>query len=276
MRIFIVLLCILSNAAGAAIWTTITGAEPQGNNTRYYYTMWWDDDNDPTPSPCYQAKPGCSLGVSSLNNRGIVYGETSDVTSRVKSSPDILAARTMGELRKVYASKVSLPHSGSFLQYEPWATNNLCAALIYTYSVLGEGSTGGKLLPNSRCALSPPAKSICEIKTPVIDFSYGPISPDEINGRKLNKAVSVVCSEMTSLTIYTYNLSGNNNGEIPLRPDGSIVSVLTIDGVRGNLGKRLTVGPGGSSVEFASTLKSSGQVREGWFGGDALVMLTIH
>ncbi|HGM5336612.1 TPA: hypothetical protein ACKP2J_001024 [Serratia marcescens] len=276
MKKFIILFCIFSNTAGAAIWTTITGAESQGANTRYYYTLWWDDDNDPTPSPCYQAKPGCSLSVSSLNKRGIVYGETSDVASRVKSSPEILAARTMGELRKIYASKIPLPHSGSFLQYEPWATDNLCAALIYTYSTLGEGATGGKLLPTSRCALSPPAKSICEIKTSVIDFSYGPISPEEINGRKLSKSVSVACSEMTSLTIYTYNLSGNNNGEVPLRQDGSITSVLTIDGVRGNLGKRLTVGPIGNSVEFASTLKSSGQVNEGWFGGEALVMLTIH
>ncbi len=109
----------------------------------------------------------------------------------------------------------------------------------------------------------------CTIEESQRSIEHGTLSADRVNGHRASVNLTVSCNGNSSAKL----ISPNPNSTLPLAPDGSLFTTLTVGGRPLSEGVVVNVGPGGTNVTLTSTLGTKGAPRTGRFSGSVVVVL---
>ncbi|WP_158784166.1 hypothetical protein [Pantoea sp. BAV 3049] len=232
----------------------------------------WNESGDNLPNPCYGDKD-C---VIFPNIRSV--GNTSYVDNNAFMTIGDYA--TIGDVRKAYTAKVSLPFTYSTLS-DQLPTGMECAALLYgdgkwtslnggTYNITGAVT----VFPTSLCAAPPPPVGACKISGD-ITIDYGSVSADSLSGRHATGTASIVCDQDTLVNFRVFSQEQSNI--VKLRDDNSISAKLTIDGQNtADVGKDINLTAGvPQAVTIDSEAIVTGTPDAGPFEGVAIAVLNL-
>ncbi|HGM5574392.1 TPA: hypothetical protein ACKP8B_002527 [Serratia marcescens] len=109
-----------------------------------------------------------------------------------------------------------------------------------------------------------------------IYLQHGPVVDGEVNSSKANAVVRIYCTKATRVKVRALSSVGSDSAMVNLRADGSLKSMLTVEGYVGNGGVQLDVpGSGGRDVTFSSQLLAGGVPAPGDFSGSAVAVVDI-
>lgn len=109
-----------------------------------------------------------------------------------------------------------------------------------------------------------------------IYLQHGPVADGEVNSSKANAVVRIYCTKATRVKVRALSSVGSGSAMVNLRADGSLKTMLTVEGYVGNGGVQLDVpGTGGRDVIFSSQLLAGGIPAPGDFSGSAVAVVDI-
>ncbi|MEB6083374.1 hypothetical protein MXF40_18515 [Serratia marcescens] len=259
------------------------------------------DFNDQTPSPCFNPTNtvGCIITVGVFTNLGTLsapyYYVGTNGSPSISSGlhPALKKARTMGELysylRQVGTPMVEVGFSPFGYPRPGWycdpgisplancviktrweAYSKVCYALVYAHSSTSYYAS----LPGQNCIGPTPPNNECNIDAGAVTLEHGQLSTDEVNGHKKKESVRLSCTYPANANISV--VSNNASEKIELKADGSLFSTVTIDGVPGITGKKVNIPTGGVIIDLESTLHTAGNVEEGPFSGNAILIINSY
>ncbi len=252
------------------------------------------DVNDQTQNPCFQRSCIVTIGVFTNFNQFLApyVGTSLSPTWQATLYPEMNTAWTMGELYKIITKKVKNPIDVGFNargypnfsyycdpDYSPsfciikkkWeAYSKLCYALVYQFS----SSVYYNAFPGQSCIGPTPPNNECNIDAGAVTLDHGQLSTDEVNGHKKKESVRLSCTYPANADISV--VSNNASEKIELKADGSLFSTVTIDGVPGITGKKINIPTGGVAIDLESTLHTTGNVEEGPFSGNAILIINSY
>lgn len=249
------------------------------------------DFDDPTPSPCYQKACIATIGVyTNLSSKPAPYMQT--YLSYAWEMGPIYHSKTMGELYKALSSKAEnnfyvgaeVGGYGNIRYYcdpdispeicinkNKWeAYSKVCYALVYfrtSYSYYNA-------FPGQSCIGPTPPNNECNIDAGAVTLDHGQLSTDEVNGHKKQETFRISCTYPANADISL--VSNNASEKIMLKGDDSLYSTVTIDGVPGITGKKINIPTGGASINLESTLHTVGNVEEGPFSGNGILIINSY
>ncbi|QKO37316.1 hypothetical protein F0335_01495 [Serratia marcescens] len=109
----------------------------------------------------------------------------------------------------------------------------------------------------------------CTIEESQRSIEHGTLSADRVNGHRASVNLTVSCNGNSSTKL----ISPNPNSTLPLAPDGSLFTTLTVGGRPLSEGVVVNAGPAGTNVTLTSTLGTKGAPRTGRFSGSVVVVL---
>ncbi|MGQ5836831.1 MrpH family fimbial adhesin [Serratia sp. IR-2025] len=295
------------NASAGIVWETINApVDSNGSiNNAIYAKLGAEgriasiDFNDPTPNPCHTIGY-CSVIFGAYHNY-IKYGDRTHIgtyqspswSSKIISQRYIVEAKTMGELYRGLATQPNSLYIGKpVFGYTTWgwycdpgllggvdacviknkweAYSKVCYALVYTpassayyYPFPGQGCIG----PN-------PPNNECNIDAGSVTLDHGQLGTDEVNGHRKRESFRISCTYPANAEVSV--VSNNANEKIMLKGDGSLYSTVTVDGVPGIIGKKITIPTGGVPIDLESTLHTVGNIEEGPFSGNGILIINAY
>lgn len=229
---------------------------------------WFGDD--PTSNPCY--RKSCDLGMQlhSFNVMTGAIGSPIGSASYFAFSPSWLSnASSLGEVGK--GIRGILPVERLLMQTTTFPDMSvIVVCLVYRSGgvsqrfadICGFGAQGPKEKP-----------VWCEPRSGAINFNYGPINSEEIDGKKKSSSYVVWCNRDVTAKIY---VKGLTNGRLYLRGDQSLYADLTINTRELSSGLTQSFREGREETfTIQSTLGSAGAVVPGDFRGSTVVYVDI-
>ncbi|WP_187181542.1 PapG chaperone-binding domain-containing protein [Serratia nevei] len=292
------------NTEAGMVWQTLNapivdGYISSGNSSRYsaLARLVSIDFNDPTPNPCYNA--GCIITVGAYHNFSHAYTYAASYTStpsfrliwNSNTIKDIQKQRTMGELYSLLSKigddfggklNVGIEALGTTLGYcdpgfdktciikNKWeAYSKICYALVFTFS-----TAYYKAFPGQNCIGPTPPNNECKIDAGAVTLDHGSLTTDEVNGNKKKETVRISCTYPANAEVSV--VSNTANEKIMLKGDGSLYSTVTVDGVPGITGKKIAIPTGGVPIDLESTLYTVGNIEEGPFSGNGILIINAY
>jgi hypothetical protein len=109
-----------------------------------------------------------------------------------------------------------------------------------------------------------------------IYLRHGTMNDSEVSGNKVEVAARIVCTSAATVKVRALTNVGSNSATVNLSADGSLQSMLNVNGVIGNGGVVVDVPEfGGKEVMFSSVLIARGLPPSGSFTGSAVAVLDI-
>ncbi|MFO6502157.1 hypothetical protein ACLD9R_16855 [Serratia marcescens] len=110
-----------------------------------------------------------------------------------------------------------------------------------------------------------------------IYLQHGSLADSEVAANKANTTARVYCTGAAKVKVRALSSIGSDSYMVNLRSDGSLQSLLTVNGVVGNGNGVLLDVPGlsGKDVVFSSMLITSGTPAPGDFSGSAVAVVDI-
>ncbi|MGP2773762.1 MrpH family fimbial adhesin [Serratia marcescens] len=256
------------------------------------------DFNDPTPNPCYRTH-GCNISLGVFHNfSGLATGNGPYREYIGAWSPTGTywgggnEEKTMGELYKSLNTKsnsflvgktvIGYTSPRYFCDPELYSTGCIITNKWEAYSkvcfILGYDQTGSSTykypFPGQSCIGPTPPNNQCNIDAGSVTLDHGQLGTDEVNGNKRKESFRISCTYPANANIAL--LSNNGNEKIMLKGDNSLYSTVTIDGVPGMTGKKINIPTGGVSIDLESTLHTVGNVEEGPFSGNGILIINAY
>jgi hypothetical protein len=250
------------------------------------------DFNDPTPNPCY--KRSCIVAVGVFTNFSSIpmpYMQTY-LGFRWSGDPAVTESKTMGEayyalsrksINNIYVGYETRgmgminyycdPEVASaicIIQNKWEAYSKVCYALVYYKT----STSYYDALPGQNCIGPTPPNNECNIDAGAVTLDHGQLSTDEVNGHKKQETFRISCTYPANADISL--VSNNASEKIMLKGDDSLYSTVTIDGVPGITGKKINIPTGGASINLESTLHTVGNVEEGPFSGNGILIINSY
>ncbi|MGP2693605.1 MrpH family fimbial adhesin [Serratia nevei] len=308
------ILFLLANKATAGlVWETTKAPIIDGNilyaNSAYGGGMGklvGMDFNDPTPNPCYHQICNIYVGVNTnYNNRGALKYLSLAGGAWGSAPPpgpidthQIYLAKTMGEVYKfmdsqpgdkgLHVGRVFTGHrmgSGYYCDpglasYYPvcevkerWhAYSTACYALGYVTANIG--SSYVQAFPGQGCIGPNPPNNECNIDAGAVTLDHGQLGTEEVNGHRKRESFRISCTYPANAEVSV--VSNTANEKIMLKGDGSLYSTVTLDGVPGITGKKITIPTGGVPIDLESTLHTVGNIEEGPFSGNGILIINAY
>ena len=171
----------------------------------------------------------------------------------------------------VYSLNKDLPVSGSMPVVN---ASNIC----YMVAMLrGDNSERGYYL-GSTCdgSINPPEPPKPQVSCYMdgnIYLRHGSITDSEVAGNRAESTAYVYCTGDAKVKVRALSSVGSDSYMVNLRADGSLKSLLSVNGTAGNGGITLEVpGTRGAAVTFSSLLIPSGTPTPGDFSGSAVAV----
>ncbi|HEJ0329695.1 hypothetical protein QTO19_18220 [Serratia marcescens] len=169
-----------------------------------------------------------------------------------------------------------LPVSGSMPLYNQ-------ADACYMVAILF-GSSGQAVYLGSTCdgAINPPEPP--EPPEPPVScylngniyLQHGALADSDVAGNRAETVAYVICTRAAKVKVRALSSVGSDSYLVNLRADGSLKSMLAVNGFAGNGGVTLDVsGTSAQPVTFSSLLISSGTPAPGDFSGSAVAVVDI-
>ncbi|MNG70025.1 hypothetical protein D3C79_284010 [compost metagenome] len=252
------------------------------------------DFNDPTPNPCYNK--GCIIIFGPYHNYARYPQEYFQSHSTphwdTSSHHGIKTQKTMGELytylsqngsKKLSVGMESKGYGQQRSYCDPgfdekiciiknkWeAYSKVCHALVYSYI----SSSYYYSFPGQGCIGPTPPNNECNIDAGAVTLDHGQLGTDEVNGHRKRESFRISCTYPANAEVSV--VSNNANEKIMLKGDGSLYSTVTVDGVPGITGKKITIPTGGTAIDLESTLHTVGNVEEGPFSGNGILIINSY
>ncbi|HAX9726489.1 hypothetical protein [Serratia sp. BNK-11] len=123
----------------------------------------------------------------------------------------------------------------------------------------------------------PPEPQISCYLSGNIYLQHGSLADSEVASNKANTTARVYCTGAAKVKVRALSSIGSDSYMVNLRSDGSLQSLLTVNGVVGNGSGVLLDVPGlsGKDVVFSSMLITSGTPAPGDFSGSAVAVVDI-
>ncbi|MBM3106214.1 hypothetical protein IIE18_13820 [Pseudomonas sp. V1] len=259
--IFFLFLFITSAASAVSIITTESRYE--SNGIRYSFTVseWGENENI-----CNDASAtNCIVQIV-----GVPYpGQNSYWVSSRYIANKIKPSRNPSEItQQLKNAGFSIPLHGSIFVRNTEDTSNFCISIVYGYQYPGIGGAYNFYGP---CApvVKPPLQ--CEITGNTL-IDHNKLSDAAIDGNEAQASLQLKCTGVTRVTV---SASKESPTGIKLRPDGSLLSKITIEGKPAAPGVQISVEEGlFTPVNIKSTLFSNGVVEPGPFSGSTVLTVT--
>lgn len=214
------------------------------------------------------SRPECKITMSPGGIAAPVY--SFDLPQKNKQKASALVA--------YWAS--TLPKTGAIVDWDKWVKLNGGTSPCIVFYV-GTNNTGWFADSCSGSVTEPPV--IEPPKPPVscsmngnIDLRHGSIAESEVTGNRADSTAYVYCSGAAKVKVRALAAVGNDSYTVNLRADGSLKSMLSVNGFVGNGGVMLDVpGGGGKAVTFSSLLIATGTPAPGDFSGSAVAVVDI-
>lgn len=173
----------------------------------------------------------------------------------------------------VYSFNKDAPVSGSMPIYN---ANDTC----YMVAILKGNSDVGYYL-GSTCdgGINPPEPPKPQVSCSMssnIYLRHGTLADNEVTGNRAESTTYVYCTGAAKVKVRALAAVGSDSYTVNLRADGSLKSVLGVNGFVGNSGVMLDVpSSGGKAVTFSSFLIAAGTPAPGDFSGSAVAVVDI-
>jgi hypothetical protein len=129
-------------------------------------------------------------------------------------------------------------------------------------------------IPGPCVALPDPRPVSCVLSVP--EIAHGQIAAPDVGGNTATATASLTCTASTSVTIRAVASEANPSSTVPVRPDSSITSHLTINGIDGATGVGVAVVANQpKTVTLGSTLASAAPTVGVLQGNAALIVDTL-
>ncbi|CAI1818331.1 Uncharacterised protein [Serratia marcescens] len=120
----------------------------------------------------------------------------------------------------------------------------------------------------------PPEPQISCYLSGNIYLQHGSLADSEVAGKRADATARIYCTGAARVKVSAVSSVGSGNYMVNLRADGSLQSILTVNGVAGNTSLDVP-GMAGRDVVFSSTLLTSGTPAPGDFSGSAVAVVDI-
>ena len=283
-------------AMSGMLWQTTKADLKNGLQSANYYTnseglLVSVDYNDETPNPCYTLK--CSeIAVAVYTNqvKNGPYMKANTTPFYSATSPWMNTAKTMEELYRYLSDNSSIrpgfttqgtrngrwfcdPDLHTYvciINDKNEAYSRLCYILGYT---LNSQETFTPF-PGQSCIGPTQPNNECIVDTGSVTLDHGELFADVVNGNKTSQHVKISCTYSANAEILF--ISKDANDKISLNSDGSLYSTVTIDGVTGTTGKKISIPSNGATIVLESTLNAVGDITEGAFSGTGILVINNY
>jgi hypothetical protein len=189
--------------------------------------------------------------------------------------PSMRGKQSINKLAKVWAS--SSPR-GSINNWTKLVEKNGGQAPCLVFDMNGysfAATCDGNVTPPP--VPKPPEPQISCYLSGNIYLQHGSLADSEVAANKANTTARVYCTGAAKVKVRALSSIGSDSYMVNLRSDGSLQSLLTVNGVVGNGNGVLLDVPGlsGKDVVFSSMLITSGTPAPGDFSGSAVAVVDI-
>ena len=142
----------------------------------------------------------------------------------------------------------------------------------------GKVDGGGVFYPfvGGQCVYTTPPKPVCTINDGDVYLPHAELTLAQVNGNLATSSATIVCDKNATVNIRAIVSASNLTSTVPLRPDSSITSHLTVNGVDGAIGASVTVVANQpTAVALGSTLASATPTAGALQGGALLNVDTL-
>ncbi|HID9396042.1 TPA: hypothetical protein ACXIY6_004350 [Serratia marcescens] len=214
------------------------------------------------------SRPKCKITMSPGGFADPVY--SFDLPQKNKQKASALVA--------YWAS--NLPKTGAIVDWDKWVKLNGGKSPCIVFYV-GTNNTGWFANSCSGSVTEPPV-----IEPPVSPVScymngdiylrHGSLADSEASGHRAEGVAYIYCSGAAKVKVRALSAVGSDSYTVNLRADGSLKSILSVNGSVGSGGVTLEVpGGGAKDVTFTSILIAGGIPAPGDFSGSAVAVVDI-
>ncbi|CAI1843828.1 Uncharacterised protein [Serratia marcescens] len=139
------------------------------------------------------------------------------------------------------------------------------------------GSTCDGLVTPPPTTPTPPDPLVSCYMNGNIYLQHGSLADSEVLGNRADATAYIYCTGNAKVRVRSLASIGSDSYMVNLRSDGSLMSLLTVNGIVGNGGGVVLDVPGGGikEVTFSSSLVTSGVPAPGDFSGSAVAVVDI-
>lgn len=239
----------------------------QGDTKAEVAVSYWDP-KDPRPFPC-GPKPWGNPELTCTFMMAFYSASGEKIPSMGSSHPiSNTGYKTYGEFGYGYFTEGRIRPFISFYPTNSWEPGT-CVKLVMN----GQPIDG--YIPCVK--LPPPGKATCVLQTlpgQNTNLSHNIVYSDNIDGNRVSKIFALNCSNGNPVNVQVRAFDPlSRQGEVQLRPDGSLISQLHINGRDAKTGVRIFNATGSNNLEISSTLHSIGKPEAGTFSGNAIAVV---
>ena len=209
---------------------------------------------------CYVRMEGGSLGA------GATYSYDFPKMSGFRGT------HTVKKIADTWGASSPSGHIGNWGEMVDKIGGNPC----FQFSIYGGhfGSTcGGTATPPPPPPKPPEPQVSCYISGNIY-LQHGSLADSNVSGNRADASARIYCTKAAKVKVSAVSSIGSSSYMVNLRSDGSLKSILTVNGVAGNVSLDVP-GAAGRDVVFSSTLLASGTPAPGDFSGSAVAVVDI-
>jgi len=176
-----------------------------------------------------------------------------------------------------------LPDNGVIVNWDQWVKNNGGKApCIIFYVGTKENPLAGGWFADSCTGtvteppVEPPPQPVSCYLNGNIYLQHGALADSDVASNRAETVAYVICTGAAKVKVRALSSVGSDSYLVNLRADGSLKSMLAVNGFAGNGGVMLNVsGASAQPVTFSSLLIPSGAPAPGDFSGSAVAVVDI-
>ncbi|EPX2177047.1 TPA: hypothetical protein ACKQD3_000859 [Serratia marcescens] len=176
-----------------------------------------------------------------------------------------------------------LPDSGAIANWDQWVKNNggKAPCIIFYVGTKAAPLAGGWFADSCTGSVTeppvePPPQPVSCYLNGNIYLQHGALADSDVAGNRAETVAYVICTRAAKVKVRALSSVGSDSYLVNLRADGSLKSMLAVNGFAGNGGVTLDVsGASAQPVTFSSLLISSGTPAPGDFSGSAVAVVDI-
>ncbi len=187
--------------------------------------------------------------------------------------PSMRGKQSINKLAQVWASSSPRGFIGNWTKLvennSGWAPCLVFDMKGYSFAATCDGNvTPPPITPK------PPEPQISCYMSGNIYLQHGSLADSAVQAHRADTTARIYCTGATKVKVSAVSSIGNSSYMVNLRADGSLQSILTVNGVAGNTSLDVP-GMAGRDVVFSSTLVASGTPAPGDFSGSAVAVVDI-
>lgn len=219
---------------------------------------------------------GCGLFSKCFVNVHVGYFNTIYTSPDIPSSPGNQKASTLIARWATTSPVVVISNWGKLVEMN----GGVAPCVVFNLSGAVSGGNGfGSFGSSCDGTVNPPEPP----KPPVscylngnVYLQHGALAETDVSGNRAETVAYVVCTGAAKVKVRALSSVGSDSYLVSLRADGSLKSMLAVNGFAGNGGVMLDVsGASAQPVTFSSLLIPSGAPAPGDFSGSAVAVVDI-